>query len=174
MALVKLQCFPWLLNLWESWLGYLEISLTSNSSLRITVVFSAIHADPSRISRARAFPRSWMGSPNVFIRSALACLALMMRDDEYFAVFQSKRPTCSIASWASATRKLSVSVLIVGSYLIKRWRVTGAETQCHLLCPWFSLLNEWTHVCERQQMAVIPKERIIYWREPSIRTRYLL
>lgn len=117
---------------------HLETSLTSNSSLRITVVFSAIHADPSRISRARAFPRSWMGSPNVFILSALACLALMMCDDEYSAVFQLKRLACSIASWASATIKLSVSVLIAGSYLIevKSYR------------PWRRVLHaEWVDSC---------------------------
>ena len=43
-----------------------------------------------------------MGSPNVFIRSALTCLALMMRDDEYLCglsieetrLFNSKLSFC--------------------------------------------------------------------------------
>ncbi len=45
---------------------------TSSSSLRIMVVFSAIHASLPSISTARAFPGSCRGDPRSFVLSAFS------------------------------------------------------------------------------------------------------
>lgn len=84
---------------------------TSKSSRRTAVVFSAIQATPSLISIANAFPRSSMGSPSVFVRSALFFLAYIQTDWCAVKVSDDLVPTSSMASWASVTMKLSVLML---------------------------------------------------------------